>query len=74
VKRIAGIALMTLAAGAAFAFTAAPAYADGHGYCGYHGWEHENKGSMHHDGYCGYHGWDDEKGAEHHGWDGYYHH
>ncbi|MFL1379440.1 MULTISPECIES: hypothetical protein [unclassified Nocardiopsis] len=60
-KRIAGITLMTLAAGAALGFTAAPASAGGHeGYHGYHGHEHVRSTLFQgHHGYSGHdHGGD----------------
>ncbi|MDT0330721.1 hypothetical protein [Nocardiopsis lambiniae] len=70
-KRIAGIALMTLAAGAALGFTAAPASAGGHdGYHGYHG-HHGMKPASPLHGYSGHGDWD-RWGGEDDGGHGYY--
>ncbi|WP_306370643.1 hypothetical protein [Nocardiopsis sp. CC223A] len=53
-KHIAGITLMTIAAGAALGLTAAPASAGGHD--GYPGYDHVHSILLqgHHDGYPGY--------------------
>lgn len=58
-KRIAGIVLTTLAAGAALGLTAAPAAAGGHD--GYPGYDHVRSTLFqdHHHGYPGYDHWDD---------------